>query len=103
MASRALVRVRGSGMPQKTFRPYDQDSLLVMPPSVRDWIPSDDLAAFINDAVETLDLANQSAPDRLSWGRSGELPKRLGVPGCVVFRPKLHSKLFTQTDRLLPQ
>src|ERR1035437_7905467 len=57
MASRALVRVRESGMRQKTFRPYDQDSLLLMPPSVRDWVPSDGLAAFINDAVETLDLA----------------------------------------------
>jgi transposase len=44
-------------MRQKTFRPYDQDSLLLMPPSVRDWVPSDGLAAFINDAVETLDLA----------------------------------------------
>jgi transposase len=44
-------------MRTKTFRPYDQDTLLVMPPSVRDWVPSDGLAAFINDAVETLDLA----------------------------------------------
>jgi transposase len=43
-------------MRTKTFRPYDQDSLLLMPPSVRDWVPSDGLAAFINDAVETLDL-----------------------------------------------
>jgi transposase len=44
-------------MRQKTFRPYDQDSLLLMPPSVRDWVASDGLAAFIDDAVETLDLA----------------------------------------------
>jgi transposase len=57
MASLALVGVRESGMRSKTFRPYDQDSLLLMPPSVRDWVPSDGLAAFINDAVEALDLA----------------------------------------------
>ena len=44
-------------MRQKTFRPYDQDSLLLMPPSVRDWVPADGLAAFINDLVDELDLA----------------------------------------------
>jgi transposase/IS5 family transposase len=44
-------------MRQKTFRPYDQDTLLLMPPSVRDWVPADSLAAFINDLVNELDLA----------------------------------------------
>jgi len=56
MASRALVRVRESGMRTKTFRPYDQDTLLLMPPSVRDWVSADSLAAFINDLVNELDL-----------------------------------------------
>ncbi|HEV2005128.1 MAG TPA: IS1182 family transposase [Candidatus Limnocylindrales bacterium] len=49
--------MRESGMRQKTFRPYDQDTLLLMPPSVRDWVPADSLAAFINDVVNELDLA----------------------------------------------
>lgn len=44
-------------MRQKTFRPYDQDTLLLMPPSVRDWVPADGLAAFINDLVDELDLS----------------------------------------------
>src|SRR5450759_3858598 len=44
-------------MRQKTFRPSDQDTLLRMPPSVRDWVPSDSLAAFINDLINELDLA----------------------------------------------
>jgi transposase len=44
-------------MRTKTFRPYDQDTLLLMPPSVRDWVPADSLAAFINDLVNELDLA----------------------------------------------
>ena len=43
-------------MRTKTFRPYDQDTLLLMPPSVRDWVPADSLAAFINDLVNELDL-----------------------------------------------
>jgi hypothetical protein len=41
MASRGWARVRESGMRSKTFRPYDQDSLLLMPPSVRDWVPAE--------------------------------------------------------------
>jgi len=44
-------------MRTKTFRPYDQDSLLLMPPSVRDWVATDSLAAFIDDIVSQLDLA----------------------------------------------
>jgi len=43
-------------MRTKTFRPYDQDTLLLMPPSVRDWVPDGSLAAFINDVVNELDL-----------------------------------------------
>jgi transposase len=43
-------------MRTKTFRPYDQDTLLLMPPSVRDWVAADSLAAFISDIVDELDL-----------------------------------------------
>lgn len=56
----AAVR-RGLGqwsMPlQKTFRPYDQHTLLLMPPSLHDWVADDGLAAFLNDAVDVLDLS----------------------------------------------
>lgn len=44
-------------MRTKTFRPYDQDTLLLMPPSIRDWVDPDGLAAFISDLVDDLDLA----------------------------------------------
>jgi len=57
MPTAAVWQVRESRMRTKTFRPYDQDSLLLMPPSVRDWVPADGLAAFINDLVAELDLA----------------------------------------------
>jgi transposase len=40
----------------KTFRPYDQDTLLLMPPSLHDWVSDDGLAAFLNDLVDDLDL-----------------------------------------------
>lgn len=44
-------------MRTKTFRPYDQDTLLLMPPSVRDWVDPDGLPAFISDLVDDLDLS----------------------------------------------
>ena len=40
----------------KTFRPYDPDQMLLMPPSLADWIPEDHLARFVRDVVEALDL-----------------------------------------------
>jgi transposase len=44
-------------MRTKTFRPYDQDTLLLMPPSVRDWVEPESLPAFIDVLVGELDLA----------------------------------------------
>jgi transposase len=38
-------------------RPGDLDQLLLMPPSVRDWLPEDHLAFFVIDVVAELDLA----------------------------------------------
>ena len=46
-----------SAMRSKTFRPYDQDTLLLMPPSVRDWVTPESLASFIDVLVNELDLA----------------------------------------------
>ncbi|HSD33583.1 MAG TPA: IS1182 family transposase [Gemmatimonadales bacterium] len=40
----------------KTFRPYEPDQMLLMPPSLADWVPEDHLARFVSDLVETLDL-----------------------------------------------
>ena len=41
----------------KTFRPYDPDQMLLMPPSLADWIPEDHLARFVRDVVEAVDLS----------------------------------------------
>ena len=40
----------------KTFRPYDPDQLLLMPPALADWVPEDHLARFVSDVVDTLEL-----------------------------------------------
>ncbi len=41
----------------KTYRPYDPDQMFLMPPSVKDWLPTGHLAHFITDLVEGLDLS----------------------------------------------
>jgi transposase/IS5 family transposase len=57
MATGRVWHMPESIMRSKTFRPYDQDTLLLMPPSIRDWVDPDGLAAFISDLVDGLDLA----------------------------------------------
>jgi transposase len=41
----------------KTFREYSPDQLLLMPPSLREWLPEDHAVYFVADLVETLDLS----------------------------------------------
>jgi transposase len=41
----------------KTFRPYDPDQMLLMPPALGDWVPEDHLARFVRDVVAALDLS----------------------------------------------
>jgi transposase len=43
-------------MPTRTFRPFEPDQLLLLPPSLRDWLPADHLAYFVADLVDDLDL-----------------------------------------------
>lgn len=40
----------------KTYRPWDPRQSLLLPPSLLDWLPEDDLAYFILDVVGSLDL-----------------------------------------------
>lgn len=45
-----------------SFRPYAPDQDLLLPPSLRDWLPESHLAYFISEVVEELDLAAFYAP-----------------------------------------
>ena len=54
----------------KTFRPYSPDQLLLLPPSLREWLPADHPVYFVNDLVETLDLA----PILSSYGEERGFP-----------------------------
>lgn len=55
----SLPSVRaGPGRREKTFRVFDPDQGLLLPPSLDEWLPSDHLARFVADLVdEHLDLS----------------------------------------------
>jgi len=41
----------------KTYRAYHPEQSLLLPPSPRDWLAEDQLAYFVSDVVDQLDLA----------------------------------------------
>ena len=41
----------------KTFRPYTPEQELLLPPSLREWLPENHLAYFVSDVVDQLDLS----------------------------------------------
>jgi transposase len=56
----------------------DRDQELLLPPSLRDWLPADHLAWFVIDAVEEIDLGAFYAGYRGDgWGRAAFDPKMM--------------------------
>jgi hypothetical protein len=47
------------------FLECDRDQVLLLPPSLREWLPAGHLAWFVIDAVERLDLTAFYAP--IGW------------------------------------
>lgn len=41
----------------KTYRPYVPEQALLLPPSLREWLPEDHLAFFVSDLIDQLDLS----------------------------------------------
>src|SRR5829696_8519273 len=84
-ASRGCVRYTGavrwglddSGMPQN-FIACDRDQELLLPPSLREWLPEDHLAWFVLEAVAELDLdAFYGSYRRDGWGAAAHDPQMM--------------------------
>src|SRR5947208_349985 len=60
----------------KTFRPYQPDQMLLMPPSIEEWLPAGHLARFVREVVSELDL--RAIEDRYEDG-----------PGQPPYHPRL--------------
>jgi transposase len=41
----------------KTYRPYVPEQDLLLPPSLRDWLPEDHPVFFVSDLIDQLDLS----------------------------------------------
>lgn len=64
------------------FRPYEPDQGLLLPPSLRDWLPEDHLAFFISDTIDAMDLSAFDA----HYGDAG--------PGNQAFDPCMMVKVL---------
>jgi hypothetical protein len=55
----------------RKFIEADQSQALLLPPDLREWIPSDDLAHFVLEAVERVDMSRFRVNERrtLFWRR----------------------------------
>ena len=62
------------------FKPVSNDQLMLLPPSVEDFIPSGHLAGVINDVVETIDVK--------------EIESRYSYLGQKSYRPHLLLKVL---------
>ncbi len=59
----------------QNFLPCDRDQELLLPPSLREWLPEDHLAWFVLDAVEEIDLSAFYGVYREDgWGRAAFEP-----------------------------
>jgi len=59
----------------QNFLPCDRDQELLLPPSLREWLPEDHLAWFVLDAVEEIDLSGFYGVYREDgWGRAAFEP-----------------------------
>lgn len=59
----------------QNFLPCDRDQQLLLPPSLREWLPEDHLAWFVLDAVDEIDLsAFYGAYREDGWGRAAFEP-----------------------------
>jgi transposase len=64
----------------QNFLPCDRDQELLLPPSLREWLPEDHFAWFVVDAVEELDLsAFFGAYREDGWGRAAFEPQMMVV------------------------
>ena len=66
----------------RNYRRYEPDQALLLPPSLRDWLPEDHLAFFLSDAIDAMELSAFEA----RYGDEG--------PGNQAFDPQMMLKVL---------
>ena len=62
-----------------TFRPYEPDQMLLLPPDVREWLPEGHFAHHVSDLVDGLDLTAFYAPYEGDGRRNAPYEPRMMV------------------------
>jgi len=71
--------------PNYNFRPYDQKQLLLLPPSLDDWLPSDHYARALSDVVDYMDRCGDLEPFYVAYRGDGQ--------GAWSYHPKMMVKV----------
>ena len=66
----------------RDYRRYEPDQTLLLPPSLREWLPEDHLAFFLSDSIDAMDLSAFEA----RYGDAG--------PGNQAFDPRMMLKVL---------
>lgn len=90
-------------MRDRRFLPYEPEKPLLLPPDMREWLPSDHLALFISDVVDSLDLTEiTNQYKHLEGGHPAYHPammlKLLFYGYCVGVRSSRRIELKTYED-----
>ena len=73
----------------QNFKPYNRDQSFLLPPSMTEWLPEGDLAYFIIDLVETLDLGEIYAYYDVIRDADGKVVRAKARSGQPGFHPKV--------------
>jgi transposase len=84
----------------QNFLPCDRDQELLLPPSLREWLPEDHLAWFVLDAVAELDLEPFYASYRRDgWGAAAHDPQMM--VGLLVYAYAIGERSSRAIERRL--
>lgn len=76
------------------YKPYNRDQQFLLPPSLRDWLPKGDLAYFICDLAEELDLSEIHRYYEASEGKGSLRNRRKARSGQPAYHPKMMLSLL---------
>jgi transposase len=71
------------------FKPFNRDQMFLLPPAMKDWLPKGDLAWFIIDVTDSLDLSEIYRHYEVAGGAEGQALRSKARSGQPPFHPKM--------------
>jgi transposase len=76
------------------FKPFNRDQMFLLPPAMKDWLPKGDLAWFIIDVADSLDLSEIYRHYEVAAGADGQALRSKAHSGQPPFHPKVMVSLL---------